>query len=93
MKVIHVWLIDIYQSSPNGLENNIPNLSWADAMRSAFPPRSFNGSIDELRFNLGKHVEISLDRNGIRLKKHCVIQVHILLSISESIHMMVRALR
>ncbi|HHC6609861.1 Mu transposase C-terminal domain-containing protein [Vibrio alginolyticus] len=69
MKVIHVWLIDIYQSSPNGLENNIPNLSWADAMRSAFPPRSFNGSIDELRFNLGKHVEISLDRNGIRLKK------------------------
>lgn len=73
MKVIHVWLIDIYQSSPNGLENNIPNLSWADAIRSAFPPRSFNGSIDELRFNLGKHVEISLDRNGIRLKKNTAL--------------------
>lgn len=69
MKVIHIWLIDIYQSSPNGLETNIPNLTWSDAMRSALPPRPFKGSIDELRFNLGKNAEISLDKNGIRFKK------------------------
>jgi putative transposase len=69
MKLIHIWIIDIYQSSPNGLETNIPNLSWADSLHSAVPPRPYKGSRDELRFNLGKNDEVSLDKNGIRIKK------------------------
>ncbi|ANQ28601.1 integrase [Vibrio natriegens] len=69
MKIVHVWLIDIYQASPNGLENNIPNLAWAEAIRSAVPPRPYKGTRNELKFNLGKNDEVSLDRNGIRFKK------------------------
>ncbi|WP_167512759.1 hypothetical protein [Aliivibrio finisterrensis] len=46
----------------NGLENNIPNLSWIDAVNSSIPPRPFKGSRDELKFNLGKNREVVLDK-------------------------------
>ncbi|MBV7297704.1 Mu transposase C-terminal domain-containing protein [Enterovibrio paralichthyis] len=69
MKIIHVWLIDVYQSSPNCLETNIPNLAWSESIKSAIPPRPFKGTSDELRFNLGKNAEVSLNKNGIQFKK------------------------
>nr|WP_250210383.1 Mu transposase C-terminal domain-containing protein [Vibrio campbellii] len=57
----------MYQNGKNGLENNIPNLSWVDAVNSSIPPRPFKGSREELKFNLGKNREVALDRNGVRL--------------------------
>ncbi|PSB85364.1 integrase [Photobacterium damselae subsp. damselae] len=66
-EIIHIWIVDMYQNGKNGLESNIPNLSWVDAVNSSIPPRPFKGSRDELKFNLGKNREVSLDKNGIRL--------------------------
>ncbi|WP_114786278.1 Mu transposase C-terminal domain-containing protein [Vibrio tetraodonis] len=66
-EMIHIWIVDMYQNGKNGLENNIPNLSWLDAVNSSIPPRPFKGSREELKFNLGKNREVSLDKNGIRL--------------------------
>ncbi len=66
-EMVHIWLIDIYQNGKNGLENNIPNLSWIDAVNSSVPPRPFKGTREQLKFNLGKNHEVPLDRNGIRL--------------------------
>ncbi|MCY9844539.1 Mu transposase C-terminal domain-containing protein [Vibrio caribbeanicus] len=66
-EMIHIWIVDMYQNGKNGLENNIPNLSWVDAVNSSIPPRPFKGSRDELKFNLGKNREVTLDKNGIRL--------------------------
>jgi putative transposase len=65
--MIHIWIVDIYQNGKNGLENNIPNLSWIDAVNSSVPPRPFNGTREELKFNLGKNHQITLDKNGVRL--------------------------
>ncbi|MCG6435209.1 DDE-type integrase/transposase/recombinase [Vibrio parahaemolyticus] len=36
-EMIHIWIVDIYQNGKNGLENNIPNLSWLDAVKSSVP--------------------------------------------------------
>jgi putative transposase len=66
-EMIHIWIVDMYQNGKNGLENNIPNLSWVDAVNSSIPPRPFKGSREELKFNLGKNREVALDRNGVRL--------------------------
>ena len=66
-EMVHIWLIDIYQNSKNGLENNIPNLSWLDAVKTSLPPRPFKGSREQLKFNLGKNHKVALDKNGIRL--------------------------
>lgn len=66
-EMIHIWIVDMYQNGKNGLENNIPNLSWVDAVNSSIPPRPFKGSRDELKFNLGKNREVALDKNGVRL--------------------------
>ncbi|HIF9059465.1 TPA: Mu transposase C-terminal domain-containing protein [Photobacterium damselae] len=66
-EIIHIWIVDMYQNGKNGLESNIPNLSWVNAVNSSIPPRPFKGSRDELKFNLGKNREVSLDKNGIRL--------------------------
>jgi len=67
LEMIHIWIVDVYQSGKNGLENNIPNLSWVDAVNSSIPPRPFKGSREELKFNLGKNREVALDKNGVRL--------------------------
>ncbi|MGR2668304.1 Mu transposase C-terminal domain-containing protein [Vibrio campbellii] len=66
-EMIHIWIVDIYQNGKNGLENNIPNLSWIDAVNSSVPPRPFNGTREELKFNLGKNYQVTLDKNGVRL--------------------------
>lgn len=66
-EMIHIWIVDIYQNGKNGLENNIPNLSWIDAVNSSVPPRPFNGTREELKFNLGKNHQVTLDKNGVRL--------------------------
>ncbi len=66
-EMIHIWLIDIYQSGTNGLENNIPNLSWIDSVNSSVPPRPFKGTREQLKFNLGKNHCVALDKNGVRL--------------------------
>ncbi|PQJ42862.1 integrase [Vibrio campbellii] len=66
-EMIHIWIVDMYQNGKNGLENNIPNLSWVDAVNSSIPPRPFKGSREELKFNLGKNREVALDKNGLRL--------------------------
>lgn len=66
-EMIHIWIVDMYQNGKNGLENNIPNLSWVDAVNSSIPPRPFKGSREELKFNLGKNREVALDKNGVRL--------------------------
>ncbi|WP_210467773.1 Mu transposase C-terminal domain-containing protein [Vibrio crassostreae] len=66
-EMVHIWIVDVYQNGKNGLENNIPNLSWIDAVNSSIPPRPFKGSRDELKFNLGKNREVALDKNGVRL--------------------------
>lgn len=66
-EMIHIWIVDMYQSGKNGLENNIPNLSWVEAVNSSIPPRPFKGSREELKFNLGKNREVALDKNGVRL--------------------------
>ncbi|WP_261883512.1 Mu transposase C-terminal domain-containing protein [Vibrio pelagius] len=68
-EMIHIWIVDVYQNGKNGLENNIPNLSWVDAVNSSIPPRPFKGSREELKFNLGKNLEVALDKNGVRLGK------------------------
>jgi putative transposase len=65
--MIHIWIVDMYQNGKNGLENNIPNLSWVDAVNSSIPPRPFKGTREELKFNLGKNREVALNRNGVRL--------------------------
>ncbi|WP_282066403.1 Mu transposase C-terminal domain-containing protein [Vibrio rotiferianus] len=66
-EMIHIWLIDIYQNGKNGLENNIPNLSWIDSVNSSIPPRPFKGTREQLKFNLGKNHCVALDKNGVRL--------------------------
>ncbi|NRB70222.1 MAG: DDE-type integrase/transposase/recombinase [Vibrio sp.] len=66
-EMIHIWIVDIYQNGKNGLENNIPNLSWIDAVNSSVPPRPFHGTREELKFNLGKNHQVTLDKNGVRL--------------------------
>ncbi|CAL6169694.1 Mu transposase C-terminal domain-containing protein [Vibrio alginolyticus] len=66
-EMIHIWIVDIHQKGKNGLENNIPNLSWVDAVNSSIPPRPFKGSREELKFNLGKNREVALDKNGVKL--------------------------
>ncbi|WP_318452062.1 Mu transposase C-terminal domain-containing protein [Photobacterium leiognathi] len=68
-EMIHIWIVDMYQNGKNGLESNIPNLSWIDAVNSSIPPRPFKGSRDELKFSLGKNREVSLNKNGIMLGK------------------------
>lgn len=66
-EMIHIWIVDMYQNGKNGLENNIPNLSWVDAVNSSIPPRPFKGSREKLKFSLGKNREVALDKNGVRL--------------------------
>lgn len=66
-EMIHIWIVDIYQNGKNGLENNIPNLSWVDAVNSSIPPRPFKGTREQLKFNLGKNHQVALDKNGVRL--------------------------
>lgn len=66
-EMVHIWIIDVYQNGKNGLENNIPNLSWVNAVDSSIPPRPFNGTREELKFNLGKNRRVTLDKNGVRL--------------------------
>ncbi|MEX3070455.1 Mu transposase C-terminal domain-containing protein [Vibrio alginolyticus] len=66
-EMIHIWIVDIYQNGKNGLENNIPNLSWVEAVNSSVPPRPFNGTREQLKFNLGKNHHVALDKNGVRL--------------------------
>ncbi|NOI36097.1 transposase [Vibrio cyclitrophicus] len=66
-EMVHIWLVDVYQNGKNRLENNIPNLSWVEAVRSSLPPRPFKGTREQLKFNLGKNHQVALDKNGIRL--------------------------
>ncbi|HAS6906907.1 Mu transposase C-terminal domain-containing protein [Vibrio parahaemolyticus] len=66
-EMIHIWIVDIYQNGKNGLENNIPNLRWLEAVNSSIPPRPFNGTREQLKFNLGKNHQVALDKNGVRL--------------------------
>lgn len=67
IEFVHIWLIDIYQSKPNQLETNIPNLSWCDSIRSSLPPRLYKGNRDDLKFNLSKNITYKLNRNGIKI--------------------------
>ncbi|HHF0484568.1 TPA: integrase, partial [Vibrio antiquarius] len=68
LKLVHNWIIDVYQSGKDTLETNIPNLSWHEALKSSVPPRPCKGTRENLKFNLGKNKEnLALDRNGVRL--------------------------
>ena len=67
IEFVHIWLIDIYQSKPNQLETNIPNLSWCDSINGSLPPRLYKGSRNDLKFNLSKNLTRKLNRNGIKL--------------------------
>lgn len=67
IELVHIWLIDIYQSKPNQLETNIPNLSWCEAIKSSLPPRLYKKSFDTLKFNLSKNLSRKLNRNGIKI--------------------------
>ncbi|MGR6778351.1 Mu transposase C-terminal domain-containing protein [Moritella viscosa] len=67
IEFVHIWLVDIYQSKPNQLETNIPNLSWCDSINGSLPPRLFKGSRNDLKFNLSKNLTRKLNRNGIKI--------------------------
>ena len=67
LEMVHIWLIDVYQSGKNGLETNIPNMTWMDALKSSVPPRVYKGTHEQLKFNLGKNEVVALDKNGVRL--------------------------
>ncbi len=66
--LIHKWIIDDYQQDPNARWTNMPNLSWSVAAQS-FPPATYNGSIDELDFKLGRRFEPKLRKEGITKDK------------------------
>jgi len=68
LELVHTWIIDVYQSKKNGLETNIPNMSWYESLKSSLPPRPYKGTREQLKFNLGKNKDnLALDKNGVRL--------------------------
>lgn len=68
LKILHIWICDIYQAGPNSRRDRIPNLSWAKSFHK-FEPVQRNYDEEDLTLIFCKTLNGKLTREGVKFKR------------------------